>query len=176
MDFDDIKKYGLGCGVLMLGFLCFIYMTPFLKQRNLVQAAKTMQEQLIPNKTTDPTPAAVSATAPSAVATAVPSKPQKTPAQILEELSNGKDQNKFYELAIKYYREGTDEEKLSAVKVLPSLNMRLFEEACANKSDEDALKIYNLNLEISQYCAKLDEKKSPPGLKDSIRHMNRAPA
>jgi hypothetical protein len=27
------------------------------------------------------------------------------------------------------------------------------------------------DLEISQYCAKLDEKKSPPGLNDSIRHM-----
>ena len=155
----------------MLGLLCFIFMAPFLKQRNLVQSPKNIQEPPVSSKTPAPTPAAASVAAPSAVAPAVPPKPQKTPSQILEELSYGKDQAKVYELAIRYYRVGTEEEKLAAVKVLPSLNMRLFEEACSNKSVDDALKFYNLNLEISQYCTKLDEKKSPPGLKDSIRHM-----
>lgn len=29
MDPDDIKKYGMGCGVFMLLILCFVYTMPF---------------------------------------------------------------------------------------------------------------------------------------------------
>ncbi|MFA6290294.1 MAG: hypothetical protein WC637_00860, partial [Victivallales bacterium] len=160
MDADDIRKYGMGCLVLMLGVLCFIYMAPFMRRSNTVPAPeaapKVMQEMVISAKETHVPP---------------PPKPQKTPAQILEELSYGKDQAKVYELAIKYFREGTEEEKLAAIKTLPSLNMRLFEEACARKSLEDALKICSLTLEINAQCVRLDEKKIPPGLKDGIRYM-----
>ncbi len=164
MDADDIRKYGMGCLVLMLGVLFLIYMGFFIRRSNAVPvpkaatqtAPKVMQKVMLPEKNT-PVPA--------------PPKPQKTPAQILEELSYGKDQGKVYELAIKYYREGTEEEKLAAVKILPSLNMRLFEEACAKKSLDDALKICSLTLEINAQCVRLDEKKIPPGLKDGIRYM-----
>jgi tetratricopeptide (TPR) repeat protein len=155
MEADDIRKYGIGCGLLLLLLLCFIYVYPFIKRSNPAPVSKVDHEKTLPDK-------------PSV---AVPPKPQKTPEQVLGELSYGKDPAKAYELAIKYYREGTEEEKLAAIKMLPSLNMSLFENAYARKSYDEAMKIYNLNLEISGQCSKLDEKKIPYGLQDGIRYM-----
>lgn len=170
MDADDVRKYGMGCGVLLLGLLCLIYMVPFMKRGNPAPAQeaapKVTQQETLPAKT----PPAVTPAVPASPPGPAP-KPQKTPAQMLDELYYSKDQTKAYELALKYYREGTEEEKLAAIKILPSMNISLFEEACGNNSFDDASKIYNLNLEILGQCAKLDEKRIPPGLRDGIQYM-----
>lgn len=169
MDADDIRKFGIGCAALLLGLLCLIYMVPLMKRSNPVPVPQApqnvMHEETLPSKTPPAVTPAIHTSPPS------PTKLQKTPTQILDELYYAKDQAKAYELALKYYREGTEDEKLAAMKILPSMNISLFEEACGNNSLDDALNIYKLNLEILGQCAKLDEKRITPGLRDGIQYM-----
>ncbi len=159
MDADDIRKYGIGCGVLMLGFLCFIYVMPFIRQSRHI----SNPNPVVQGSTTAKSPEQVQAPAPKAQ--------KKNPSQILEEMSYGKDNSKAYDLAVKYFREGNDEEKLAAIKALPSMHIRLFEDAYARKSIDDARKIYELNKEILEQAAKLGDSKIPYNLKDGTRYM-----
>ncbi len=158
MDPDDIRKYGMGCGFVMLAVLCLVYTMPFWWHAEVVPKPQAA--------VSEPTSTMVAAVPKPAN----PVEPVKTPAQTLEELSD-KDPAEAYERAGKFYREGSEEEKRAAMKVLPAFHMRRFEEARGANSMDEAERVYGMEKELCDQFAKLAEKETPPGLKDALRYM-----
>ncbi len=164
MDPDDIRKYGMGCGILILGVLCFVYTMPLWWRPQLVpkpQQQESIQSGQVPGEASTAKPA----TKPE------PVEVKKTPEQILESLSYKKDSPEAYDTALKYFNEGTDEEKRAAIKFLPNHYMRLFEEAAGKNSLGEASRIYGLEKDVYEQAAKLGEKDIPHNLNNGLRYM-----